>query len=67
MDEIPVMKVSKDINDCFLRVIEEIQNNFSKDKLLDLDNAIFDLYQLTREERECVGFIDFGDIQSLGQ
>ena len=43
------------------------QKNISKDKLLEIDNAIFDLYQLTKEEREYVGFIDFGDMQSLAQ
>ena len=67
MDEIPVMEVSDDDEARFLMIVEATQKNISKDKLLEIDNAIFDLYQLTKEEREYVGFIDFGDMQSLAQ
>ena len=67
MDEIPVMEVSDDDEARFLMIVDATQKNISKDKLLEIDNAIFDLYQLTKEEREYVGFIDFGDMQSLAQ
>ena len=61
------MEVSDDDEARFLMIVEATQKNISKDKLLEIDNAIFDLYQLTKEEREYVGFIDFGDMQSLAQ
>ena len=67
MDEIPVMEVSDDDEIRFVMLVEAAQRNISKEKLLEIDNAIFDLYQLTKEEREYVGFIDFGDMQSLAQ
>jgi len=67
MDEIPVVEVSEDEEVRFLMLVEATQRNISKEKLLEIDNAIFDLYQLTKEEREYVGFIDFGDMQSLAQ
>ena len=65
MDDIPVMEVSDDEETRFLTLVEAAQKNISKEKLLEIDNAIFDLYQLTNEEREYIGFIDFGDMQSL--
>ena len=67
MDEIPVMEVGDDDEARFVMLVEATQRNISKEKLWEIDNAIFDLYQLTKEEREYVGFIDFGDMQSLAQ
>ena len=67
MDEIPVMEVSDDEEARFVMLVEAIQKDISKEKLLEIDNALFDLYQLTEEEKEYIGFIDFGDMQSLVQ
>ena len=67
MDEIPVIEVSDDDETHFVLLVEAIQKDISKEALLEIDNAIFDLYQLTKEEREYVGFIDFGDMQFLAQ
>jgi hypothetical protein len=67
MDEIPVMEVSDDDETRFVMLVEATKKDISKESLLEIDNAIFDLYQLTKEEREYVGFIDFGDMQSLAQ
>ena len=67
MDEIPVMEVSDDDETHFVLLVEAIQKDISKEALLEIDNAIFDLYQLTKEEREYVSFIDFGDMQFLAQ
>ena len=65
MNEVPVIKVSDEEEARFLKIISDVQNDITKEKLLDIDNAIFDLYQLSKEERELVGFIDYGDMQSL--
>ena len=67
MDEIPVLNVSEDVESRFLMIVEATQKDITKEKLLEIDKAIFDLYQLTREEREYIGFIDFGDVLSLAQ
>ena len=67
MDEIPVLDVSDEVESQFLMIVEAAQKNISKEKLLEIDKAIFDLYQLTEEERNYIGFIDFGDMQSLAQ
>ena len=67
MDEIPVMRISDDDEARFVMLVEASQKNISKEKLLEIDNAIFNLYQLTKEEKEYVGFIDFGDMKSLVQ
>ena len=67
MDEIPVKEVGDDDETRFHVLVEAVQKNISKEKLLELDNAIFDIYQLTKEEKEYIGFIDFGDMQSLVQ
>ena len=61
------MEVSDDDETRFVMLVEATQKDISKESLLEIDNAIFDLYQLTKEEREYVGFIDFGDMQSLAQ
>ena len=60
-----INKVSDDEEARFLLIVESTQKNISREKLLDIDKAIFDLYQLSEEEREYIGFIDFGDMQSL--
>ncbi len=67
MEEIPVMEVSEDDEARFLKMVEATQESISKEKLLEIDNAIFDLYQLTKVERDYVGFIDYGDMQALSQ
>ena len=67
MDEIPVIEVSDDDEARFLKMVEAAQKSITKEKLLEIDNAIFDLYQLTREEKDYVGFIDYGDMQALSQ
>ena len=67
MDEIPVMEVSDDDETHFVLLVEAIQKDISKEAILEIDNAIFDLYQLTKEERDYVSFIDFGDMQFLAQ
>ena len=67
MDEIPVIKVSNEEESRFLKIIDDVQKDITKEKLLAIDNAVCDLYQLTKEERELVGFIDYGDMQFLVQ
>jgi hypothetical protein len=63
LDKIPVIKVDMNIDNIFMKKIIQIQNlkqEFlpTRDIEIELDNIIFDLYQLTQEEREMIGFIE---------
>jgi len=62
-DKIPVVKVDNEINKKFeIKIIEiqalKKQKNRTKDKEIDIDNMIFDLYQLSEKERKMIGFIE---------
>lgn len=57
-DKIPVMKVSDEVNMSFNPLIDDIQLSFSKEKAIEIDNIIFNLYDLTEEERIFIGYIE---------
>jgi len=62
-DIIPVLMVDNEINKLFKKKVIGIQtlkqqNIDTKLQEIEIDNLIFDLYQLTPEERELVGFIE---------
>lgn len=57
-DKIPVMKVSDEVNMSFNSLIDDIQLSFSKEKAIEIDNIIFNLYDLTEEERLFIGYIE---------
>ena len=57
-DKIPVLKVSKEINDSFIPVLKDIQNEYTKQKAQRIDSMLFDLYDLTAEERKVIGFVE---------
>ena len=56
-DKIPVLQVTKEINDSFIPRINDIQEEYSDSKAKDIDSMIFDLYNLTDEERKTIGFV----------
>ncbi|WGL71478.1 TaqI-like C-terminal specificity domain-containing protein [Elizabethkingia anophelis] len=62
-DKIPVINVSESINNQFKDIVSNIQKfrrlgKETKDLELKIDNLIFDLYDLTKFEREEIGFIE---------
>ena len=57
-DKIPVLQVSKEINDAFIPKINDIQKDYTIQKAMEIDSMLFDLYNLTEEERETIGFIE---------
>lgn len=59
MIEIPVKDVDDATNDAFAALVADIQEEYTEAKAREIDRRIFDLYGLTDEERETVGFIDF--------
>ncbi len=57
-DKIPVCKVTDTQEKLFHEFIDDIQNKYTKDKAIEIDTLIFDLYNLTSEEREAIGFVE---------
>lgn len=57
-DKIPVLKVSDEINESFIPVLKDIQNEYTKQKAQKIDSMLFDLYNLAAEERETIGFVE---------
>jgi len=57
-DKIRVMQVSDSTNEMFRDKVNSIQSNYTKEQLVKIDNLLFDLYNLTDEERNTVGYIE---------
>ena len=57
-NKIPVIEVSDAIDQEFSDLVNDIQQAYSKQKAIHIDQAIFDLYGLTEDERVAVGFIE---------
>ena len=57
-DKIPVMKVSESINNKVKTMLLDIQKEYTKSKAIAIDTMIFDLYDLSDEERELIGFVE---------
>lgn len=58
-DKIPVRDVSDEVDAQFKTLVDDIQAEYTVEKAKKIDNLIFDLYQLTPEERAAIGFIDY--------
>ena len=57
-DKIPVYKVSDAQNLQFQDAVEDIQKEYNKQKAQRIDSMLFDLYNLTEEERQIIGFVE---------
>ena len=57
-DKIPVCEISDARDLQFQTAIEDIQNEYTKQKALRIDSMLFDLYNLTTEERKAIGFVE---------
>ena len=57
-DKIRVMKISDDINDKFISIVDDIQVEYTKEKAIEIDSMLFDLYDLSEDERKSIGFIE---------
>jgi len=56
-DKIPVKKISNTFNKEFIKLVDEIQHEYSIQKAITIDEILFELYKLTKEERKAIGFI----------
>lgn len=57
-DKIPVKQISDDLNEHFAILVSEMQKSPSVTKAKEIDNLIFDVYALSKEERNVIGFIE---------
>ena len=57
-DKIPVLAVDDETNAKFAALVEDIQQAYDKEKFSLLDNLLFDLYDLSEEERIYLQSID---------
>lgn len=57
-DKIPVCEVSEAQNQQFQDAVEDIQNEYTRQKAQGIDSMLFDLYGLTEEERKIIGFVE---------
>jgi len=58
-EKIPVLEVSDAIDAEFRDLVLDIQQSYSDEKAKAIDQRIFDLYGLTQDERDTIGYIDF--------
>ncbi len=57
-DKISVLQVSKEVNDSFISKINSIQEEYTIQKAMEIDSMLFDLYNLTQNERKTIGFVE---------
>ena len=57
-DKIPVLEVDDNTNKQFEELLLDIQQEYTKSKAIAIDAIIFDLYKLTLEERNLIGFVE---------
>ena len=57
-DKIPVMPVTNEMNVKFKAAVDDIQNAYNKSKAMAIDAMISDLYNLSEEERQIIGFVE---------
>ena len=57
-DKIPVLQVSNEVNQMFSKLVHDIQQAYTKDKAIHIDKLLYDLYNLTDEERDTIGFVE---------
>jgi hypothetical protein len=57
-DKIPLIKVSNEQEREFDMLVSDIQTDYTKSKALHIDEMLFDLYNLTEEERKLIGYIE---------
>ena len=57
-DKIPVKQVSLELNENFRKVVNSVQSGYTIGQMESIDNMLFDLYNLTTEERKVIGYVE---------
>ena len=51
-DKIPVVEIDEATEQKFRLLVNDIQKEYTKSKAIEIDSMIFDLYHLSKEERD---------------
>ena len=62
-DKIPVLQVSDSINETFRHIVNKIQASYTKEQARNIDNMLFDLYNLTADERKVIGYVEITSVR----
>ena len=57
-DKIPVKQINDALNEQFALLVSEMQKTPSVARAKVIDKLLFDVYELTEEERDVIGFIE---------
>ena len=57
-DKTPVLQVSDYTNGIFREKVNAIQSNYTKEQAKEIDTLLFDLYNLTDDERKIIGVVE---------
>lgn len=57
-DKIPVIQVDEKTEKIFEKAVTDIQSEYTEEKARKIDSMIFDLYNLTEQERCVIGYIE---------
>ena len=57
-DKIPVIQPNKEVENKFRSLVDDIQNEFTDEKAKLIDEMIFNLYNLTEQERKHIGYVE---------
>jgi len=57
-DKIPVKQVSLEQNEFFRKIVNSVQSDYTMEQTKSIDTMLFDLYNLTTEERKAIGFVE---------
>ena len=57
-DKIPVKLVSLEQNEIFRKIVNSVQSDYTIEQTKSIDNLLFDLYNLTVEERKAIGYVE---------
>ena len=57
-ERIPVLQPTKEMEFLFQKLVNDIQKSYTIDKAKHIDQLIFELYQLTPEEKELIGYVE---------
>ena len=57
-ERIPVLQPTKEMEILFQKLVNDIQKSYTIDKAKHIDQLIFELYQLTPEEKELIGYVE---------
>ena len=57
-DKIPIKQVSLEQNEIFRHIIASVQSDYTIEQMRSIDTMLFDLYNLTAEERKTIDYVE---------